>query len=699
MIAQQIARELSLPPRSVDATLQLLQGGATVPFIARYRKEVTGGLDETQIRAIEERHTYVADLESRRAAIVGSLEERGLMTDALRRAITAADTKTTLEDIYLPYRPKRRTRATQARERGLEPLSVVLLSQPLDSQPLVFAKKFIGEDVPDAEAALAGARDIIAERVAETAELRASARRLLETSGIASSSVVEKKRAQALKYESWFEHQEPARSIPSHRWLAMTRGEKEGFLRVSVEAEIAPLLTAAAGKFGMKTRSPWGPVLAVAILDGTKRLLMPSVESDVRAAIDERAEREAIDVFASNLRDLLLAAPYGGRAVIGVDPGLRTGAKCAALDASGNYLGHVVVYPVKGEDPGAFRAFVARHKPDAIAIGNGTGSREAEAFVRDSGIDVPVVSVSEAGASVYSASPLAVEELPDLDVTVRGAVSIGRRLQDPLAELVKIDPASIGVGQYQHDLDGGKLAGALDKVVESCVSHVGVLLDTASPALLARVPGVGPKLAGRIVEHRRTKGRFSARKTLLDVSGLGPRAFEQAAGFLRIGAPAHPLDASAVHPERYALVEKMAKDLGVPLRSLVQNAELVGRIDLTKYVSEDVGLPTLQDIARELLKPGRDPRATFEPVRFSASIRTLEDVVPEMRLEGVVTNVTHFGAFVDIGVHQDGLVHISQLSDRFVRDPREVVHVGDRVKVRVLEVDRAKKRIALTMKS
>jgi uncharacterized protein len=702
-LAHAVARELQLRPRDVEATLGLLLGGATVPFIARYRKEATGGLDETQIRAIEARHAYVADLEERRRTILESLVERGLLTDALRQAITQADTKTTLEDLYLPYRPKRRTRATQARERGLGPLAERLLAQPLDTTPEAEAARFVSaeHDVPDVAAALAGARDIVAERVAETPQLRALARELLERQGEVTSRVVPKKRAEAAKFESYFDHAEPARSVPSHRWLALMRGEAEGLLSVSLEVEPRPILEAAAGKLGMRTRSPWAKALATAILDGVERLLLPSVETDVRAVITERAHQAAIDVFASNLRDLLLAPPAGARRVVAVDPGLRTGAKCVALDAQGNYLAHLVVYPVKGESPAALGRFVAQHQPELVAVGNGTGSREAEAFVAEV-VDrrvVPVVSVSEAGASVYSASPLAVEELPDLDVTVRGAVSIGRRLQDPLAELVKIDPASIGVGQYQHDVDGARLAHALDAVVESAVSHVGVDLDTASPALLARVPGIGPKLAHKIVEHRKKHGRFRARRALLDVSGLGPRAFEQCAGFLRIKGGDDPLDASAVHPERYALVGRIARDLGLPLSGLVQDAAAIARIEVARYVGEGVGEPTLVDIVRELAKPGRDPRAVFEAPRFSATVRTLEDVQPGMLLEGVVTNVTAFGAFVDVGVHQDGLVHVSQLADRFVKDPREVAKVGARVKVRVLEVDRVKKRIALSMKA
>ncbi len=699
-IASRVARDLSLRPRDVEATIQLLEGGATVPFIARYRKEVTGGLDETQIRAIEARHAYVADLEARRSAIVASLEERGLMTDALRTAIAAADTKALLEDLYLPFRPKRRTRATQARERGLGPLAERLLAQPLDTTPEKEAQRFVSaeRDVPDVDAALAGARDIVAERVAETPELRARARELLDREGLVTSRVVAKKRAEAGKFESYFDHAEAARQIPPHRWLAIMRGEAEGLLSAGIEVEPRPLLEAAAGKLGMRTRSPWAKTLATAILDGVERLLLPSVETDVRAALTERAHAAAIGVFAANLRDLLLASPLGARPVIAVDPGLRTGAKCVALDAQGNPLGHLVVNVIRGEGPAAFQAFVKKHQPHLIAVGNGTGSREAQAFL-EKATELPVVSVSEAGASVYSASPLAVEELPDHDVTVRGAISIGRRLQDPLAELVKIDPASIGVGQYQHDVEAPQLAAALDAVVESAVSAVGVDLDTASPSLLARVPGIGAKLSRKIVEHRRARGRFRSRKALLDVSGLGPRAFEQCAGFLRIRGGEHPLDASAVHPERYPLVERMARDLRVPLASLVGDTAAIARIDLDRYAGDGVGKPTLEDIAAELAKPGRDPRATFEPPRFSADIHELEDVTPGMQLEGVVTNVTAFGAFVDVGVHQDGLVHVSQLADRFVRDPREVVKVGDRVKVRVLEVDRQKRRIALSMKS
>lgn len=680
-----------------------------MPFIARYRKEVTGGLDEVQIRAIEERRAYVMELEDRRQVILGQLAETGALTAELERQIRAADSKAALEDLYLPYKPKRRTRAIIAREKGLAPLADRLLAQPDRGDPRTEAQAFALADkgVATVDEALAGARDIAAEAVAEMAEVRAMARRLYADKGELVAKVVAKKRQERSKFEQYYDFREPVRTIPSHRFLAIARGENEGFLRVKIDIDEDDLIARMSRLAGLRRASPFAGELDAAIRDGAKRLLMPSVQSDVVAERKLASDRAAIEVFAENLRNLLLAAPLGQRAVMGIDPGLRTGCKVAAVDATGRFLGNTTIYPLTGGDSARARAgrelieFIRRYPPTAIAIGNGTGGRETESFVRDvvreAGVaDLVVVSVSEAGASVYSASDVAREEFPDLDLTVRGAISIARRLQDPLAELVKIEPKAIGVGQYQHDVHQPFLSRKLGEVVESCVNHVGVALNTASAALLAYVAGISPKVARSIVEHRETRGAFRARAELRKVRGLGPRAFEQCAGFLRIPDADNPLDGSAVHPERYPLVERMASDLGVDLGRLVGDAGLASAIDIRRYVDDEVGEPTLRDIVAELSKPGRDPRASFEAPRFRDDVRELGDLVAGMVLEGVVTNVTAFGAFVDVGVHQDGLVHVSQLADRFVKDPAEVVKVGDRLTVRVLDVDLDRKRIALS---
>jgi uncharacterized protein len=694
----------------VAAVVQLLAEGATVPFIARYRKEATGGLDEVQIRDIEEKRAYVLELESRRAAILEEIGKQGKLTDELRAKLLAATQKSELEDLYLPYKPKRRTRAMIAREKGLEPLAQRILAQAKESHPDVEAQAFVSAEkgVANARDALAGARDIVAEVIAETAEVRAFARQLFLEDG---TLVVEKapEVETPTKFEMYYGFREACKTIPSHRYLAVRRGEAENVLRATIEVDAERARGEIARVLKRDGASPWAAELDAAIADAWKRLLAPSVESEVRVEMKLRADREAVDVFAQNLRSLLLAAPLGSKAVIGIDPGQRTGCKVAVVDATGKLLEHTVLYLVQGDDAlerarRTLLALIAKYRPAAIAVGNGTHGRETEAFVRDvlrasevHGI-FPVM-VNEAGASVYSASDVAREEFPDLDLTVRGAISIARRLQDPLAELVKVDPKSIGVGQYQHDVFQPLLARKLDEVVESCVNQVGVVLNTASAPLLARVAGIGPSLAKRIVMHRNERGAFASRRALQDVPGLGPKTFEQCAGFLRIRGAEHPLDASAVHPERYAIVERMAKDLGVDVARLVGDAALVAKIDWRRYVCDDVGEPTLRDILEELKKPGRDPRETFEPPKFRDDVRTLEDLEPGMVLEGVVTNVTAFGAFVDVGVHQDGLVHISQLSDRFVRDANEVVKVGDKLKVRVLEVDTVRKRIALTARS
>ena len=707
-IPARVAADLGLPPAGVAAACALLADGATVPFIARYRKEATRGLDEVQIRAVDERQVYLGELEERRAAVLASIGEQGKLTDELRARILAAASKAELEDLYLPYKPKRRTRATIAREKGLAPLAERILAQPERGDARAEAAAFVDADkgVADVDAALAGARDIAAEAMAENADVRAMARRMFADTGELVVQVAAGKKETPSKFEQYYDFREPVKSIPSHRFLAIRRGENEEFLRAHIEVDGEALVARIGAIMKMRPRSPFAGELDAAIRDGARRLLAPSVENDLRGELKLASDRAAVEVFAGNLRNLLLAPPLGQKAVMGIDPGLRTGCKCAALSATGGFLGNTTIYPLTGRERAERELldFVRRFPPSAIAVGNGTGGREAEAFVREvlqaAGVaDLVVVQVSESGASVYSASDTARDEFPDLDLTVRGAISIARRLQDPLAELVKIDPKAIGVGQYQHDVHQPMLQKKLIEVVESCVNHVGVALNTASAALLSYVAGVSPAVAKKIVDRRDKAGPFKARADLLKVSGLGPKAFQQCAGFLRIPDAANPLDRSAVHPERYGLVERMAGDLGVRLDRLVGDAGLAQGIDLARYVGDGVGMPTLKDIAAELAKPGRDPRATFEPPRFRDDVREMSDLAPGMTLEGVVTNVTAFGAFVDVGVHQDGLVHVSQLADRFVRDPAEVVKVGDRIKVRVLEVDLVRKRIALSARS
>jgi uncharacterized protein len=706
-----IARELSLPAQGVRAVVRLLAEGSTVPFIARYRKEATGSLDEVQIRNIEERRAYLLELEERRRTILESIESQGKLTPELRARILACDTKAALEDLYLPYKPKRRTRGIIAKERGLEPLALRILAQPASGDPEQEAMPFVSaeKEVKDVAAALAGARDILAELLSENADARKSVRDAFAERGMLVSEKAAGLSDAPTKFEQYYDFREALKTIPSHRFLAVRRGERENVLRAHVEIEPEIVLPSLCGLMGKKRESPFAEQLNQAVEDGYKRLLAPSVENDLRVELKMRSDREAVDVFADNMRNLLMAAPLGEKSVLGLDPGLRTGCKFVALDATGKFLAETVLHLAKGA--GAEQAakqqllaYVRAYTPRAIAIGNGTGGREAERFVRSTlkeanVADLIVVQVNESGASVYSASEVAREEHPDLDVTVRGALSIARRLQDPLAELVKIDPKAIGVGQYQHDVHQPLLAKKLDEVVESCVNAVGVELNTASAPLLSRVSGIGPTLAKKIVKFREEHGRFVARAKLLDVPGLGPRAFEQAAGFLRVAGAAHPLDSSAVHPERYALVARMAQDLGLGVEQLIGNREALDRLQIQKYVGEGVGEPTLRDIVTELKKPGRDPRADFEPPKFREDIEKLEDLTPGLQLEGVVTNVTAFGAFVDVGVHQDGLIHVSQLSDRFVKDPAEVVKVGDKIKVRVLEVDLSRKRISLSARS
>jgi uncharacterized protein len=708
--AAQIAAELKLAVQAVVAVSRLLAEGATVPFIARYRKEATQGLDEVAIRAIEERREYLTELHDRKRSVLAEIARQGKLTPELERQIRATPSKTELEDLYLPFKPKRRTRAMIARERGLEPLSDLIWSQPRDGTPENAAQAFVNAEkgVPDLESALAGARDICAERISELANVRSALRDGLLQRGVLSVEKTRDYREQVTKFDSYAQFEERLTTLPSHRFLAIRRGETEGVLRVDLAVDTAPVSALIERSVELQPASQFAGQLRMAADDALNRLLLPAAKIDARVELKMRSDTEAIRIFAQNLRELLLSAPLGPMSVLGIDPGQRTGCKCAVVDATGKLLEHTTVYLVQGDEAVAraretLQRLCKTHKPHAIAVGNGTHGRETEAFARTvldelglSQAGVFCVSVSESGASVYSASDVAREEFPDLDLTVRGAISIARRLQDPLAELVKVEPKSIGVGQYQHDVHQPLLARKLDEVVESCVNQVGVEVNTASSSLLARVAGIGPSLAKKIVEHRDKHGSFKRRKELLDVASLGPRAYEQAAGFLRISGADNPLDASAVHPERYGLVERMARDLGVSVAQLIEQGELVDKIDTQRYAADDVGQFTLRDILGELKKPGRDPRSSFEPPKFRDDVRTLADLKPDMELEGVVTNVTAFGAFVDIGVHQDGLVHVSQLADRFVKNPADVVKVGDKLNVRVLEIDMQRKRIALS---
>ncbi len=702
-----IGGELGISAVSVRAVMDLLEGGATVPFIARYRKEATGGLDEVQIRSIEERQAYLNELNERRDAILAAIEGLGKLTPELKKQINDATTKAGLEDLYLPYKPKRRTRAMIAREKGLEGLAEIILSQSHDGTPELVAQQYIDAEkgVESAEDALEGASDIVAEVVSEKADVRDYLRQYMSETGKIVSEGTDKAAEERSKFEQYYNYSAPLNDCKGHSFLAIRRGEREGFLRASIEIDEDSAVNSIAGLMHFDATSPFGGMLHEACEDAFERLLQSSIESDVRVDMKQNADREAVDVFAQNAEKLLLAAPLGAEAVIGIDPGVRTGCKVAALDATGKFLENTTIYPQVHSEAEAerdLRAFMKRHPSRAIAIGNGTAGRETEAFVRGIVETMPeaerpyVVMVSESGASIYSASDVAREEFPDLDLTVRGAISIARRLQDPLAELVKIDPKSIGVGQYQHDVYQPLLKRKLEEVVESCVNRVGVELNTASSELLKYVAGIGPSMAKKIVAHREQNGNFTSRAQLLKVSGLGPKTFEQAAGFIRVRGSENPLDASAVHPERYKLVERIAKDMGHSVNELVGNHALVSKIDIKRYISDEVGEMTLNDIIAELQKPGRDPRAQFEPPKFNEAVTKIEDLKVGMILDGVVTNVTNFGAFVDIGVHQDGLVHISALCDRYVSNPSEVVSVNDAVKVRVIEVDLARSRIALS---
>ncbi|MHC1766410.1 MAG: Tex family protein [Verrucomicrobiia bacterium] len=702
-----VAAELNLRAAQVETTARLLTEGATVPFIARYRKEATGTLDEVAITAIRDRLTQLLELDQRRHTILQSLEERSLLTDQLKVAIEQAQTLAALEDIYLPYRPKRRTRAAIAREKGLEPLADLLFNNQATADPAKESLPFVNPEkgVASVEDALAGARDVLAERISEDAAARTRMRELYRRQGVVRSRVIFGKEEEGAKFKDYFEWSEPVASIPSHRLLAIRRGEEEKVLMLRIHppeedalALLEPMFVTGKGLAADQVR--------LAAQDSYKRLLGPAMETELRLETKKRADEAAIRVFADNLRQLLLAPPLGRKNVLAIDPGFRTGCKVVCLDRQGKLLVHDVIYPTQSpsqvaEAEAKVKALCQRLQIEAVAIGNGTAGRETEVFVRKLGLpsSIPIVMVNESGASIYSASEVAREEFPDHDLTVRGAVSIGRRLMDPLAELVKLDPKSIGVGQYQHDVDQDALKRSLDDTVMSCVNGVGVELNTASRQLLTYVSGLGPQLAANVVAYRNENGPFRSRADLRKVPRLGPKAFEQAAGFLRIRDGAHPLDASAVHPESYPVVDRMARDLSCSVQDLMKDPETRKRIRLDRYITDQIGLPTLQDILAELAKPGRDPRQQFEIFQFKEGVEKLEDLKPGMKLPGIVTNVTAFGAFVDIGVHQDGLVHVSQLADRFVKNPAEVVKVQQKVMVTVIEVDLARKRIALSMRS
>ena len=697
--SRMIAGELSLNHSRVAEVIALMNEGATIPFIARYRKEVSGGMDEVTLTTLRDSwHSHEA-LHKRRTAVLASLEERELLTDRLREKLEKASTLTQIEDIYLPFRPKRRTRAVKAVEAGLEPLAQLILLQR-DSDPEKLAEPFVSPEkgVEDAASALAGARDIIAEKIVQDASVRGPVRDLYMKRGVFVSKVIKGKETEGSRYRDWFDWSEKVATAPSHRVLAMRRGERELFLNLSVQVEEEDVLRHMKRKYPLKNNL-CGEQILLAMTDGFKRLLGPQMETEIRLWSKERADREAISVFAVNLRELLMASPLGEKSVLAIDPGFRTGCKTVCLDRQGKLLEHTTIFPHTGRSEKAaedVKRLIKRHKMECIAVGNGTAGRETESFLKKLDPGIPIIMVNESGASIYSASETARKEFPDLDLTVRGSVSIGRRLQDPLAELVKIDPESVGVGQYQHDVDKKLLKGSLDDTVISCVNSVGVNLNSASAELLTRVSGLSAAKAASVVTHRKKNGPFSRRKELLKVAGIGPSAFQQCAGFLRIPGAANPLDASAVHPESYVVVEKMAADAGTTITGLMDHPEQTKELDLQNYVTPERGLPTLRDILKELEKPGRDPRSVFEAFSF-ADVHTMEDLTEGMKVPGIVTNVTDFGAFVDIGVHTDGLVHVSKLSTEWIRHPSEVVHAGMKVNVTVESVDMARKRISLSM--
>ncbi len=714
-LSQRIANELSLSEAHIAKTITLLDDGATIPFLARYRKEITGGLDEIELAKLRDCLDKLRTLDARRTAILSAMQEREQLTLELEKAINEAQSLSILEDIYLPYKPKRVTRAAKAKERGLTELAEAILLQDKSTKDVkdleILAKKFVKEDedpklcVEDIESALSGARDIIAEQMSEDMKSRNSLRNLFVKNAVLISKVGKDKEESGITYQDYFEFSEKSATMPAHRLLAVLRGEREGFLSVSVKPDEERALDIL-DKFWVKASNHAGASeVKIAMKDAWQRLLAPSLENEYRTVLRERAEKEATNVFTANLRKLLLSSPLGAKRLIALDPGWRTGAKLVCLDAYGNLLHHDVIYPLTGQEQSkkageSIKNLCKKYDIEAIAVGNGTAGRETEAFVKSLNLsaDIFVILVDERGASVYSASEVARAEFPDYDVTVRGAVSIGRRLMDPLAELVKVNPASLGVGQYQHDINQNDLQNALKEVVESCVNAVGVDMNTASGELLSYVSGIGPALAKNIIKWRSENGAFATRKDLLKVPRLGAKAFELSAGFLRIPNGKEALDASAVHPERYSLVKQMAKDVGANVAELLANEELRKRINLNSYVDENIGLPSLQDIMAELAKPGRDPRAAYEHFSFADGITDIEHLTVGMELNGIVTNVTQFGAFVDIGVHRDGLVHISKLSNTFVKNPHELVSTGQKVKVKVVEVDVKRGRINLSMK-
>ncbi|MBO6030920.1 MAG: RNA-binding transcriptional accessory protein [Prevotella sp.] len=718
--ARLIAQQLNLQEKAVDNTLALLDEGCTIPFISRYRKERTGGLDEVQIAAISTQYERFKEIQKRKETVLKTITELGKLTPELEKRITDCWDATELEDIYLPYKPKRRTRAQVAREQDLEPLARILLMQR-ERDPMHAAEKYIKGDVKDAETALKGAQDIIAEMVSEDERSRQQLRGAFRRQAMITSKVVKSKAdsEEAAKYSDYFDWEEPLKRCSSHRLLAMRRGESEGILRISISPDDDECIERLQRHY-VYGNTPCGRLVAEAVEDGYKRLLKPSIETEFAALSKEKADEEAIRVFAENLRQLLLGAPLGQKRVMGIDPGFRTGCKVVCLDAQGNLLHHEAIFPhppinKRMESAMAVQKMLKKYQIEAISIGNGTASRETNDFIRDvlagryditsqtsknspASLSPQLFTVSEDGASVYSASKIARDEFPDEDVTVRGAVSIGRRLMDPLAELVKIDPKSIGVGQYQHDVDQTKLKNALDLTIESCVNNVGVNLNTASQHLLMYVSGLGPVLAKNILDYRKENGAFTSRAQLKKVPRLGPAAFQQCAGFLRIPGAKNPLDNSAVHPERYDIVEQMAKDQGCAVIDLINNKEKREAIDIKRYVTDEVGIPTLTDILKELEKPGRDPRQQIEEFEFDSRVNTVDDLIEGMELPGIVTNITNFGAFVDIGVHQDGLVHISQMANRRIAHPTDVVKLHQHILVRVIEVDRRRNRISLSMK-
>ena len=703
---QMIAAELKLPAHRIANTLKLLQGGATIPFISRYRKEATGGLDEVQIGDIQTRYEKLCELSKRKETVLSTIEEQGKLTPELKARISACWNATELEDIYLPFKPKRKTRAETARAKGLEPLALLLMMQK-ENNLAAKVRNFVKGEVKDEEDALKGARDILAEQISEDERSRNLMRNQFQRQALIQSKVVKGKEAEeaSAKYRDYFDFCEPLKKCSSHRLLALRRGESEGVLKVTIFPEDEDMCNERLQRLFVRANNECAHQVEEALTDAYKRLLKPAIETEFAALSKEKADEEAIRVFAENLRQLLLAPPLGQKRVMGIDPGFRTGCKVVCLDAQGTLLHNEAIYPhpPKSEYAQAARKvvkLVEQYKIEAIAIGNGTASRETEQFVTSQRYDreVQVVVVSEDGASIYSASKTAREEFPDYDVTVRGAVSIGRRLMDPLAELVKIDAKSIGVGQYQHDVDQTKLKASLDQTVESCVNLVGVNVNTASKHLLTYVSGLGPTLAQNIVDYRTENGPFESRRQLLKVPRMGAKAYEQCAGFLRIPQAKNPLDNSAVHPESYPIVEQMAKDLNCTVADLIKNKELRSKIDLKKYVTDTVGLPTLTDILQELDKPGRDPRQKIQVFEFDKNVRTLDDLQEGMELPGIVTNITNFGCFVDIGIKENGLVHVSQLADRFVSNPADVVRIHQHVRVKVMSIDHERKRIQLTMK-